>query len=70
MSLDMMMSEDGLEETPLRESGLKDLVLLRKLWPFIQPHRKALLISLLPPPYPGGNGAALYREACHRRPHP
>lgn len=44
---DSMELDAELTPEQLRESGLKDLALIRKLWPFIRPQKKSLVIALV-----------------------
>lgn len=46
-TLDLLTQTDAREEEAHRESGLKDMVLLKKLWPFMRPHKKPILGAFL-----------------------
>ncbi|MBY0404637.1 MAG: ABC transporter ATP-binding protein/permease [Cyanobacteria bacterium] len=43
----MPPTEEEMYEAQIRESGLQDIVLLKKLWPFIRPQWKPLLFALI-----------------------
>lgn len=47
MDFEDELLQEELEESRFHESGLKDLPLLKKLWPFVKPHSKALVWSVL-----------------------
>jgi ATP-binding cassette subfamily B protein len=49
MSIDVMDWDEAApaQKNELRESGLKDITLLKKLWPFIRPEKKGLLAAFL-----------------------